>query len=82
MVRNAFHSSGNSPQTISSADLVFENHLSLFLIRPTSPAGQVWLDENVGDENTQTFGSAIVCEPRYVEAIYRGAESDGLAVSA
>ena len=50
--------SGNSP-----TDLIFENHGSLFLIRPVSPAGQTWLDENVGDENTLTFGGAIVCEP-------------------
>ena len=35
-----------------------------------------------GDENTLTFGGAIVCEPRYVESIYLGARSDGLAASA
>ncbi len=68
--------SGSSP----TFDLVFENHFSLFLIRPVSPAGQSWLDENVGDENTLTFGGAVVCEPRYVEAIVLGAQSDGLVV--
>src|SRR6266478_1207848 len=67
--------SGTSP-----TDLVFENHFSVFLIRPVSPAGQSWLDENVGDENTLTFGGAVVCEPRYVEAIVLGAQSDGLVV--
>jgi len=61
-------------------DLVFENHFSLFLIRPVSPTGQSWLEENVGDENTLTFGGAVVCEPRYVEAIVLGAQSDGLVV--
>jgi hypothetical protein len=74
---DSFVASGNSPK-----DLIFENHGSLFLIRPVSPTGQSWLDENVGDENTLTFGGAIVCEPRYVEAIFLGAQSDGLAVSA
>src|SRR6266436_7880909 len=69
--------SGNSP-----TDLIFENHASLFLIRPVSPAGQSWLDENVGDENTLTLGGAVVCEPRYVEAIYFGAKQAGLAVQA
>ena len=75
---DSFVASGSSPQL----DLVFENHFSLFLIRPVSPIGQLWLDENVGDENTLTFGGAVVCEPRYVKAIYFGAKQAGLAVSA
>ncbi len=70
--------SGSSP----TLDLVFENHFSLFLIRPLSENGKQWLDENVGDENTLTFGGAVVCEPRYVEAIAKGAVEAGLAVSA
>lgn len=69
---------GRSP---SKYDLLFENHFSLFLIRPVSKLGQQWLDENVG-ENTLTFGEAVVCEPRYVEGIFLGAQSDGLVVSA
>ena len=70
-----------SPRRTAAAptpDIVFENHFSLFLIRRVSPAGQSWLDENVGDSETMTFGGAIACEPRYVEAIYRGALADGL----
>jgi hypothetical protein len=63
----------------TNLDLVFENHFSLFLIRPVSSTGQSWLDENVGGEDTLTFGNAIVCEHRYVEAIFRGATADGLA---
>lgn len=62
-------------------DLLFENHGSIFLIRPVSSAGQVWLDENVGDESTRAFGGAIVCEPRYVAAIFHGAQEDGLVVA-
>ncbi len=69
--------SGSSP----ARDLLFENHGSLFLIRPLSQSGQQWLDENVGDENTLTFGGAVVCEPRYVEAIYFGAKQDGLVLA-
>ena len=75
---DTFAASGSSP----SLDLIFENHLSLYLIRAVSQTGQMWLDENVGDENTLTFGGAIVCEPRYVEAIYFGAKQAGLAVQA
>jgi hypothetical protein len=74
---DSFAASDSSP-----TDLIFENCGSLFLIRPVSQTGQLWLDENVGDENTLTFGGAVVCEPRYVEAIYFGAKQAGLAVSA
>jgi hypothetical protein len=81
---NPFHVFGSSPtgETVSSAsaptcDLLFENHFSLFLIRPVSPAGQAWLDENIADD-AQTLGDAIACEGRYVEAIYHGATADGL----
>jgi hypothetical protein len=65
--------SGGSPP-----DLLFENHFSLFLIRPVSTEGKNWLDEKVGNSETLTFGGATVCEPRYVEAIYRGAVEAGL----
>ena len=71
--------SGSSPTP--QHDLCFENHGSLFLIRAPSESGQRWLDANVGDEDTLSFGGAIVCEPRYVEAIYHGAVNDGLAVA-
>jgi hypothetical protein len=66
---------------VSQGDLSFENCGCLFLICPISESGQQWLDENVGDENTLTFGGAIVCEPRYVEAIAHGAVEAGLAVA-
>lgn len=62
------------------SDIAFESHGSIVLIRGLSEAGQAWLDENVGDENTLTFGDAIVCEPRYVDVIFHGAQLDGLAV--
>jgi hypothetical protein len=69
------------PAETAHVDLVFENHLSLFLIRPVSFTGQSWLDENVGNEDTLTFGNAVVCEPRYVEAILQGAIAAGLEVA-
>jgi hypothetical protein len=83
---DAYRTSGSSPQesesnqSPTSADLRFENHFSLFLIRPLSPAGQQFLGDNVGNEDTLTFGNAVVCEPRYVEAILQGATEAGLAV--
>jgi hypothetical protein len=84
---DACKTSGSSPQgsesneSPASVDLRFENHFSLFLIRPLSEAGQQFLDENVGDDSTLTFGNAVVCEPRYVESILRGAIDAGLEVA-
>ena len=80
MTDTFFTKSGSSPGG-RGADLLFENHFSIFLIRAASPVGQTWLDENVGDSETLTFGGAVVCEPRYVEAIYRGAVESGLEVA-
>jgi hypothetical protein len=74
VTKTPFETSGNSP----TVDLFFENHGSIFLIRPVSPSGQNFLDEKVGDSETLTFGRAVVCEPRYVEAVYRGALAEGL----
>lgn len=65
-----------------NADIRFENHGSVVLIRGLSRAGQDWLDANVGDDETQHFGRAIVAESRYCPAIMRGAIDAGLAVSA
>jgi hypothetical protein len=81
-----FSCSGSSPEPVSNqslpgVDLRFENHLSLFLIRPCSEIGQQWLDENVGDQDKLTLGNAVVCEPRYVEAILQGAIVAGLEVA-
>jgi hypothetical protein len=79
-VSNAEKRVSRSEVPVQTPDIIFEDHGSLFLLRPVSPIGQSWLDENVGDENTLTFGGAIVCEPRYVEPIYFGAVQAGLAV--
>jgi hypothetical protein len=63
-------------------DIAFENHGSIVLIRGWSGAGQAWLDENVGNDETQDFGNAIAAEPRYCSAIILGAQHEGLAVCA
>ena len=78
---DSFTASGSSPtQIIDSApacDLIFENHFSLFLIRPASDLGKIWLDENLSAD-AQRLGDAVACESRFVEAIFRGATADGL----
>ena len=84
-MKNAFEASGSSPthsepNLLPSPDILVENHGSIFLLRPTSSLGQTWLQENVIGEQTQLFGNAVVCEPRYVADIVFGARGEGLVV--
>jgi hypothetical protein len=50
------------------------------LLRPVSPTGQTWLDENIADD-AQVFGDAIAVEHRYIGAIAEGILADGLVVA-
>jgi hypothetical protein len=84
-MKNGFEASGSSPtlsktQVQPSPDILAENHGSVFLLRPVSSVGQAWLQENVVGEETQLFGNAVVCEPRYVADIVFGARGEGLVV--
>ena len=77
MKLNAYATSGTSP---TQCDFVCENHLSLFLLRPISPAAFAWIEEHLPPDR-MTFGNAVVIEPRYVSAILVGLQDDGLVVS-
>jgi hypothetical protein len=84
-MKNAFEASGSSPTQAEShlqpsPDILVENHGSIFLLRPISSAGQTWLQENVIGEETQIFGNAVFCEPRYVMDIVLGARGEGIVV--
>ena len=65
------------------ADFLFQNHGSVCLLQPLTPAGEQWFGENLPVDNpeTQFFGSSIVIEPRYVAAILEGIRNDGLRVT-
>ena len=80
--KNAFAASGSSPTRSEAAcnppDILVENQGSIFLLRPVTCLGQSWLKENVIGEETQIFGNAIVCEPRYVIDIVLGARAEGV----
>lgn len=58
-------------------DLSFENHGSLFLVRPNTRAGKNWLNETA-PEDAQFLGSAMAVEPRYVEGVREAAINDGI----
>ena len=60
-------------------DLQFETHGSIVLLRPVSKAAVEWIDEWIGDEAPR-WGGAVACEVRYAEAIWYGAQDDGLRV--
>jgi hypothetical protein len=84
-MKNAFESSGSSPTPAETClqpppDISVENHGSIFLLRPATAVGQNWLQEHVVGEETQVFGNAVVCEPRFVPDIVFGARAEGVVV--
>ena len=79
MVKNSDpnQASGSSP----SPDFVVENHFTIFLLRPLTPAAKSWVQENLPDEsNRMDFAGSVVVEHRYISEIVRGAQADGLVV--
>lgn len=96
-MKNAFATSGTSPTGETSLqpppdlvhrksspqpDFVFQNHFSICLLQPLTPAGEEWFNEHLPVDNleTQFWGDSIVIEPRYADNILRGIHSDGLVV--
>jgi hypothetical protein len=74
---DSFVASGSSP---TGPDFICENHSSIFLLRPISPAAFTWIEEHLPSDRL-TFGNAVVTEPRYVWAILVGLQEDGLEVT-
>ncbi len=73
---DSFVASGSSP----TVDFLCENHGSVFLLRPVSPAAFAWIEEHLPPDRI-AFGNAVVVEPRYVWAILVGLQDDGLVVT-
>ncbi len=73
---DSFVASGSSP----TVDFLCENHGSIFLLRPVSPASFDWIESHLPSDRI-TFGNAVVVEPRYVWAILVGLQDDGLVVA-
>lgn len=74
--RNEFQASGTSP----TPDFLVENHGTIFLLQPLTPAANVWIEQNLAEDRL-TFAGAVVVEHRYIADIVSGAIADGLAVS-
>lgn len=63
-----------------TVDFTFENHGSICLLQPVTDAAREWTQENVGDGETQYWGTAVVIEHRYVNHIILGLTEAGLRV--
>ena len=74
---DSFVASGSSP---TRPDFICENHGSLFLLRPISPAAFLWIHENLPADR-QMFVNAVAVEHRYIWAILDGVQDAGPAVN-
>lgn len=61
-------------------DAIVENHGSIFLLRPLNAEAKEWLETHVVSD-AQWFGGAVVVEPRYINPILVGMQSEGLIVN-
>ena len=66
-------------KTKDIVDFTVENHGSIFLLQPLTPAAQTWIDENI-PEDAQYLGSAVAVEHRYILDIVDGIQGDALEV--
>ena len=73
---DSFVASGSSP----TVDFFSENHGSIFLLRPISPAAFLWIHENLPSDR-QMFGNALAVEHRCIWAILDGIQEAGMVVS-
>ena len=83
-MKNAFETSGSSPSNSNSRpDFSFQNHGSICILTPLTPAAKDWFSEHLPVDNPQTqfWAGGIVIEPRYVPDIVSGIQSGGLSVA-
>lgn len=62
------------------ADVVVENHGTIFLFRPLSDFARDWIEENVSREGFHPDWPTLVVEHRYIGDLVHGAIADGLVV--
>jgi hypothetical protein len=60
-------------------DFRLDNHGSIYLLTPLTPAADDWVNEHLPDDLT-TFGPGIAVEHRYIAPIVEGIIDDGLTV--
>jgi len=62
------------------ADVLIENHGSIAMFTPMTPAAHEWVDDNVEVESWQKMGPSIACEPRCLDNLVEGMREAGLVV--
>ena len=77
MALNPFHACPSQEKIV--LDVAFEDHGSIWLARPYTPAADDWIAEHIPGD-AQFLGGALVIEPRYVPDIVQGMQGDGLTV--
>jgi len=65
------------PQTVSAPDYVIENHGSIVLVRPQGPQSRQHLEAVTSG---MWYGSALVVELRYLDALVAGLTDEGFVV--
>jgi len=64
----------------TNADVLVENHGSIFLFRLCSSSAKTWVDENVQDD-AQFFGDGLAVEWRFAQDLAAGMQADGLVLA-
>jgi hypothetical protein len=63
------------------ADFEFQPHGAVWLVMPLSARATAWLRAHVVTTETQSFGSAVICESKYVEGVHAGVLASGFVVA-
>ena len=78
---DSFSASGSSPTSGSAtSDFRSENHGSVFLLCPVSPASFDWIESHLPPDRI-TFGNAVAVDHRCIWPILAALQDDGLAAS-
>jgi hypothetical protein len=69
------------PNTIHAlgvgSDFTVQDGGSVHILRAHSDECQNWIDEHVGDSETQRFGGGIIVESRYLGPLIEALQSEG-----
>jgi len=66
--------------TRAQADVVVENHGSLFAFTPVTAEARDWFSENVASEGWQWLGPSLCVDHRYAPDLVAGLVAAGLEV--
>lgn len=63
--------------TAAKRDFFFNQHGSICTLLPLTPCAKQWVEEHLCGDEVQTWGGAVVIEPRYAKDIIDGIHADG-----